>query len=541
MKDEVLRLRRVDVRNFRCIDHVSFTTDGYTLLIGRNNTGKTSVVDALRCFYGDLKFDGQRDTRRGGGDDASVAVEVEFTRSAGEASNDSITIRRDFTANEITLREGADGPRSLKAKALSSGEYGRVVHVPAVTRLEDQTKTGGPSPVRELIADVVSSLQTEEKKEQLRRLTAQMEEALRNDGLEEAEGALNERLVGWRGDLRFRVDPPPIDKFVMAGVGLRFVVDGQDRQIEEFGSGFQRQLIASLLQVRAELENGAGSRNGGPIVLLFEEPEIFQHPAKQRQLARMLRQLADKAGWAVISSTHSPHFVERGADRLEALVRLTRRRGAAGAVSYQATKLLEALERCRQRGTEILGRGSGLSDAVALELDRARYDVDIDTERAGMFFADLVILAEGATEYAVFHRLIDTGVLELPTQSAEVVQTFGKYNTVRFLRMLDAFGVPTVVVHDRDATKTKEKDRLEHEALNQFIADECANCELASDPIVLDDDLETFLGWPTVTAKHLKPASALRHLEWVQIGSYPLTQPPGLVEEPWFGAALGRG
>src|SRR4051794_30541182 len=54
-------LRRVKVKNFRCFKSVEGTLDQTTVLIGENNSGKTSFLDAIRvCLSRNI-------TRRGAG------------------------------------------------------------------------------------------------------------------------------------------------------------------------------------------------------------------------------------------------------------------------------------------------------------------------------------------------------------------------------------------------------------------------------------------------------------------------------------------
>lgn len=41
------------IHNFRSLADVTLDLYDYALLVGENNTGKTSVLTALRCFYED--------------------------------------------------------------------------------------------------------------------------------------------------------------------------------------------------------------------------------------------------------------------------------------------------------------------------------------------------------------------------------------------------------------------------------------------------------------------------------------------------------
>ena len=58
-----MELHEVNIHNFRRIIDTSFSLCEYSLLIGPNNAGKSTIVDALRAFYekDDFKFKAERD------------------------------------------------------------------------------------------------------------------------------------------------------------------------------------------------------------------------------------------------------------------------------------------------------------------------------------------------------------------------------------------------------------------------------------------------------------------------------------------------
>ncbi len=60
------------------------------------------------------------------------------------------------------------------------------------------------------------------------------------------------------------------------------------------------------------------------------------------------------------------------------------------------------------------------------------------------------MLYDFSTEVALFRRLIDDGLLKLP-EGCEILQTDGKYNTVRFLMLLGALGIPFITVSTSSA------------------------------------------------------------------------------------------
>ena len=56
-----MKLRNVSIRNFRGMCDLTLTLDNYSLLVGPNNAGKSSVLDAIRAFYEKDRFKFNKD------------------------------------------------------------------------------------------------------------------------------------------------------------------------------------------------------------------------------------------------------------------------------------------------------------------------------------------------------------------------------------------------------------------------------------------------------------------------------------------------
>ena len=134
---------------------------------------------------------------------------------------------------------------------------------------------------------------------------------------------------------------------------LKLVEDGYKSEVERAGHGLQRAFIMSLLQnlavaqARAEAFASAPKGNSAAegaaksnkikmpnLILGIEEPELYQHPGRQRHLARILMEISrgQIPGVAertqVLYCTHSPLFISL--DRFNE-VRLARKvQGADG-------------------------------------------------------------------------------------------------------------------------------------------------------------------------------------------------------------------
>ena len=80
-----MKIREVALHNYRSIKDATFYVADYTLLIGANNCGKTSVLDALRNFYEkEIKFDHQRDFPKFQTDDKDSWIEIEYEMTKEE-------------------------------------------------------------------------------------------------------------------------------------------------------------------------------------------------------------------------------------------------------------------------------------------------------------------------------------------------------------------------------------------------------------------------------------------------------------------------
>ena len=73
-----MRLRYFEIENFRCYGSATkITIDELTVLIGRNDAGKSTIMDALDVFFDNIKLDAD-DRCKHGPDDADISLTCEF-------------------------------------------------------------------------------------------------------------------------------------------------------------------------------------------------------------------------------------------------------------------------------------------------------------------------------------------------------------------------------------------------------------------------------------------------------------------------------
>lgn len=141
------------------------------------------------------------------------------------------------------------------------------------------------------------------------------------------------------------------------------------------------------------------------------------------------------------------------------------------------------------------------ADDLKPEMESVKYFLWLNPDRAGMLFAQKVLLVEGPSETALINRLLDDGRLALP-QGTYVLDCLGKYNVHRFMSLLSGLGVVHAVLHDDD------NNANEHQELNQLIADS-KHTDFTHAVVTIPKDLEAALGVAPAGSKHRKPQHVL--------------------------------
>lgn len=196
------------------------------------------------------------------------------------------------------------------------------------------------------------------------------------------------------------------------------------------GLGYTK-LIFTILQVVGFYENYAKVAPRPAFQVLFiEEPEAHLHPQMQEVFIKNIREfIAKKIGWnvQVVVTTHSSHIV--------------------------ASSGFEGIRYFDNSGLTLRVKDlSAFRHAIPSNADETlrfltQYMV---LHRCDMFFADKVILIEGAVERLLLARMIDLSAPKLRHQYISVVEVGGAY-AIKFKELIDFIGIQTLVVADIDS------------------------------------------------------------------------------------------
>ena len=555
-----MKIREIALHNYRSVKDAKFHVADYGLLIGANNSGKTSVLDALRNFYEkDIKFDSQRDFPKFPTNDKESWVEIEYEMTKDEA--DSIKPEYRQAGNRFRVRKVLHSDDKAKLHlyayeggALSEnqfygddnvgfGKLGDLIHIPAVSRLEDVSKFSGKSPLRDLVNAIFKKLVKDSAafanfQDAINAFgqSIQTEETPDKRSLKGLENDINAGLVDWDAKLKFKVTPLSETEVVsnMLGYDIFDETLKSNQGAASYGQGFQRQLIYRLFRVSAAYSTSrpaAKKRDFSPdfTLLLFEEPEAFLHPPQQSQLDRDLRKIGFESGRQVLISTHSPQFVSHATENIPGIARMHRNNGQASIGQIRP----ENLDALFLENQEINKLAAGLKDYEAgteegkLEMEAIKYFLWLNPERCGVFFAKRTLIVEGPSELVLINYLIQNQRIRMPVGGLFVLDAMGKFNIHRFMNLLGELKIEHSVLHDADPNK-KGDDKVFHDGVNKLIQDR--RNPFTQKVHVFSDDLEGFLGF-AVPKDHRKPSRLLLALKEGKIAALQVNALCKLVED----------
>ncbi|WP_454782807.1 AAA family ATPase [Legionella sp. WA2022007384] len=119
-----MKLIRIEIQNFRTINRIKFNPSDYTLLVGANNAGKTTIIDALRIFYEHegYKYVDERDKPYNVNNEKEIESWIELGFSITEEEEKLLPKTYKHYKREIILRKWfAHVDRGIKPRKYGAG------------------------------------------------------------------------------------------------------------------------------------------------------------------------------------------------------------------------------------------------------------------------------------------------------------------------------------------------------------------------------------------------------------------------------------
>ena len=391
-------------------------------------------------------------------------------------------------SSSLTLQFVA-GFRGFKNVAIGQlREKTELVYVPAVKDAADAIRNERSSPVKQLLDTIAR--QTIENSEEFKKFKNGADKALKNltspenvPQLKEISTQLTEILGRYYSGSTLNASWEPVTELPVSypKSDISVTDNGFVAPIENVGHGLQRAILFTVLEYMArdraiqtdvEAENEKYSEAQSDVILLIEEPEIFQHPIKQRLFREAFNSLAERFNSdtgirvQIIYTTHSPLLIDiRDFDSVGVLRRISKNSESKVCISQAS------LSQCAKIA----------ADAKGLDVDEKLYKKSLHIftpEIAEGFFAKKVILVEGTGDLAImqgYYRQLGRDPL---AEGIHIAQTNGKSNLDKPRTIFDVLSIPVFCIFDNDKNSNKNAEKN----YNLFLQTLCGETSLEDWP-----------------------------------------------------------
>lgn len=224
--------------------------------------------------------------------------------------------------------------------------------------------------------------------------------------------------------------------------------------LERQGSGTQRTALWTILKlladkgIKAKVAGKTAKTFHEPVgpntshVLLIDEPEVSLHPRAINAARNVLYALPSNENWQVMITTHSPSFIDLTKDH---------------------TTIIRAEKDANNNvGATTLFRPDQ-AQLTADDKENLKLLNLFDSHIAEAFFGGLVLVVEGDTEYTAFNYIKnrESAAGSDRYKDLSIIRARGKVTVASMMKVLNHFKAGYYVLHDTDrqTTKSKVKDR----------------------------------------------------------------------------------
>lgn len=205
---------------------------------------------------------------------------------------------------------------------------------------------------------------------------------------------------------------------------------------EKLDEGYQnpelyRNLLFEFLKIISQISVNKKQSILKDAVILFEDPELYLHPQKSRELYDCFIKLS-KLGTKIYLKTYSSSFL--------------------GLKQYKSICVIKKIN----NNVRIVQAKDGIFKGDAIKAFNMNYWINPD--RSELFFAKKVILVEGQTDKIVISFL--GKLLKIFKYDYSIIECGSKSTIPQFIMLLNLFKIPYVVVYDKDNHNWRTKEEI---------------------------------------------------------------------------------
>jgi len=343
-----------------------------------------------------------------------------------------------------------------------------VIFIPAVKEVSEATKTTSRAEFGELLGQLSGEIEDElddaidqAMAEVYKRLNIVVDSETgevsdeRHRGVKVIEEQISQYLAETFQDISVLLQFPNPESRVMfrnARVLIRETGFGEN-PVDCVGEGVKRVLIFSLIRTLADLRQGKLSiteeeddeddeqDSSKPLLILYEEAELFLHPGLQRILLKAFGELVE-AGDQVIFTTHSPFLL------------------------VEDLSTINLVNKDSENGTRVTSFHTALEERGRREKNRLLQVQNVSS----YIFADKVLLVEGPSDRIVIKKIASVLNSEwnFEKQGIPILSVTGKGDLCLYREFLSDLGIEAFILTDIDAIEDTILDLCEGAAREQI-------------------------------------------------------------------------
>ena len=505
-----MRIKRIRVKNFRSLKDAEMDCDKLTVLVGANGTGKSNILKAIKLFQGQDSIERDDYYECDTGNDATIEIvfdDIHDKAPFGQyVHKGEMSIRQVFAWSgnkaQQTFRgrrmqhEGFDAIRAANTATEAKEEYRRLpkeyalptwsrrekalndirtwenqhpnqcklsyddgefftknkiqneilqaIFIPAVHDAAVEAEDARNSSLAQLMKKIVDTIEEDDEYQKFKldaeRKYGKLMERFRRNQLQEKGREITKELKTLTEGVEVQLSWQDADLAIsLPHTTAKIKEEGSLSTVGRSGHGSQRMFIMAMLQHLAKYAESSTQERGQPAsILLIEEPELYQHPTRQRIIVRVFDSLAERGGMQIMHATHSPHFV--GIDRIDHVRLLRKRKQRAGHhTEISHTSIRAMYERLKDLG-------ANKDEKYLKELLGVIMTPWINEG----FFASLVVLVEGQTDYAAIMAASRLAGEDMEKSGIAVIPCGGKDNMLPLVVMFRLLRIPCYPVWDGD-------------------------------------------------------------------------------------------
>ncbi len=345
-----MKITDLDIRHFKSIHHIHLQDiENALILVGQNNTGKTTVLDAIRAVGGDYRISPEDFGEDGANIEIGISLAIteedlrllhrkgivsqyrrwdawsaDFEKKLPSYRNGVLTFTMTANRNgQIRLKDGCS-----KHNPCIREVFPRIYHVDTERRLEqlqsDLLLLQEDEILQRMRSDCCMFDQAKKcnhcfncigliEKKQPKELNAfetskLLDYKLYQLNLDTFAKMVNDsfRKNGGREEILYSMNRD-VEKILKVTTEIWHPAQNLVRPISRMGKGMRSIYLFSLLEAYTQIEENL------PSIIMIEDPEIFLHPRLQKVSGRILYRLSRKN--QVIFTTHSPNLLPNFSSR----------------------------------------------------------------------------------------------------------------------------------------------------------------------------------------------------------------------------------